>query len=150
MQTLDAVRELLLDGTAGTQEEISATLKGRGLSVTQSTISRTLRKLGAVRMIDQSGRAIYKLPDTLLSPASVRIQEDDSTLKGHIMRIVTNGSLIVIHTTPGSASLIARVLDTRRPGGILGTIAGDDTIFCAPASAESIPSTIATIRGLFT
>ena len=57
--------------------------------------------------------------------------------------------MIVIHTSPGSASLVARHLDINRPGGILGTIAGDDTIFVAPGKDISIKQTIAAIRESF-
>ncbi len=148
MQTLDAVKILLMNGHAGTQEEISEKLKGRGLNVTQSTISRTLRKLGAVRMTNTQGQAVYRLPESLAPNIMPKI-ESDTSLKGHLHNITTNGSLIVLHTTPGSSSLIARVLDSKRPGGILGTLAGDDTIFVAPASAESIPEAISSIRNLF-
>jgi transcriptional regulator of arginine metabolism len=56
----------------------------------------------------------------------------------------------VINTTPGSASLVARQLDQTKPEGILGTIAGDDTIFVAPLSARKIEQTISAINALFT
>jgi transcriptional regulator of arginine metabolism len=57
--------------------------------------------------------------------------------------------LIVINTTPGSASLVARQLDQTRPEGILGTIAGDDTIFVAPVSSRKIEQTVEAISALF-
>ena len=60
--------------------------------------------------------------------------------------IQANQSLVVIHTSPGSASFVARHLDRTRPAGILGTIAGDDTIFVAPSSRRQIEATIREIR----
>jgi transcriptional regulator of arginine metabolism len=57
--------------------------------------------------------------------------------------------MIVIHTTPGSASLIASHLDHFKPAGILGTIAGDDTIFVAPAIEKDVRDTIAEIQNSF-
>ena len=61
--------------------------------------------------------------------------------------IEANESMIVLHTTPGSASLLARHLDTsRRAIGILGTIAGDDTIFVVPASTKKITTVIRNMK----
>ena len=57
--------------------------------------------------------------------------------------------MIVLHTTPGSASLVARHLDHAKPGGILGTLAGDDTIFVAPASLREVKATIRDIQKSF-
>ena len=57
--------------------------------------------------------------------------------------------MIVIQTSPGSASLVARHLDMNKPADILGTIAGDDTIFVAPSKDFSIKQTISAIRESF-
>ena len=123
---LDALTPLLARGEAGTQEEIREHLEKQGFEVTQSTVSRDLRRLGAIKAIDESGRTVYRFPlEGPLPTARV-------SLGDQILDIQTNGSLIILHTSPGSASLIARHLDHAQPGGILGTIAGDDTIFVAP------------------
>jgi len=57
-----------------------------------------------------------------------------------ITDIEHNGSMIVVHTSPGSASLVARQIDQLRgtSGGVLGTIAGDDTVFVCPRKAREI------------
>lgn len=145
MELLDSLRQILHSGAAGTQEEIRTLLQARGLDVAQSTVSRALRKLGAVRAADESGRARYRL-----TPAeAVDALDGDASLKGMLLNIISNGSLVVLQTSPGSASLLARALDQKKPAGILGTIAGDDTIFVAPASQQSIPDVIASIRALF-
>ena len=60
-----------------------------------------------------------------------------------------NGAMIVINTTPGSASLVARHLDSRGGENILGTIAGDDTIFVAPKKLSEIRQTLKAIRESF-
>lgn len=124
----DALRKLLSGGELSTQEELRDKLEKQNFDVTQSTISRDLRKLGAVRAIDTDGRNVYRLPDEFEPPLST---EGPSAL---VQEIRTNGTLIVIQTAVGSASLVARYLDNARPANILGTIAGDDTIFIAPAS----------------
>jgi len=145
MQRLNALRGLLEEGEISTQEELVEALRSRQFLVTQSTISRDLSRLGAVKARDTSGRIVYRLPEEL-TPAPGATTD----LKGLLVNVEHNGSLIIIHTTPGSASLVAHQLDKSKPEGILGTIAGDDTIFVAPRSLKSIEETIQAIMAEFT
>ncbi len=139
---LSALRRLLETGESSTQDELREQLEAQGFEVTQSTISRSLRKLGAVKGVDEDGRTVYRLagPEPLLPPT---VQTSISDL---ILSITNNGSIVVLKTPPGSASLVARHLDHYRPDGILGTIAGDDTIFVAPESVDRIEETEIAIR----
>ncbi len=124
-----------------TQVELVQALRDQQFPVTQSTISRDLSRLGAVKARDGSGRVVYRMPDeqSAISPLPT------ADLKGLLLNVQHNGSLIVIQTTPGSASLVAHQLDKTKPEGILGTIAGDDTIFVAPSSLLRINETIGAI-----
>jgi transcriptional regulator of arginine metabolism len=142
---LQALRGLLDEGTLSTQDELREKLGKLQFRVTQSTISRDLRKLGAVKAIDSDGRTVYRLGDEAVAP----VLASAGSLASLVVEIATNGSIIVVHTTPGSASLIARHLDNHRPGGILGTLAGDDTIFVAPASLKNLKGTIREIQTSF-
>ena len=144
-ERLNTLRKLLSNGDLSTQEELAVELSEQKFKVTQSTISRDLRKLGAVKAQDPAGRTVYRLPDDLSSPAMI----SGNSFAGLLVNIQHNGSLIVINTTPGSASLVARQLDQTRPEGILGTIAGDDTIFVAPVSSRKIEQTVEAISALF-
>ena len=119
LQRVNILRQLLTEGEISTQEELVDELRRQGFDVTQRTISRDLRRLGAVKAVD-AGRTVYRLPDAI--PLRTGVQSTD--LKSHLVDIEHNNSLIVIHTSPGSASLIARHLDHIKPAGILGTIAG--------------------------
>jgi transcriptional regulator of arginine metabolism len=125
------------------QEELREKLERMDFAVTQSTVSRDLRKLGAVKAIDPDGRTVYRLANEAPAPLVT------SSLADLIINIQHNRSMIVIHTTPGSASLIASHLDHFKPAGILGTIAGDDTIFVAPAIEKDVRDTIAEIQNSF-
>lgn len=138
---LDALRELLDEGTLSTQDELRDKLEKQGFDVTQSTISRDMRKIGAVRGFDSFGRTVYRLPEDISAPVIT-----PGSMGDLVTEIVTNGSIIVIHTTPGSASLVARHLDHFRPADILGTIAGDDTIFVAPATLTNLKAAIREIE----
>lgn len=120
-------------------------LRAQKFTVTQSTISRDLARLGATKTRDNSGRVIYRLLEETAGVMALPA----SDLKGLLVSVQHNGSTIVIHTPPGSANLVAHQLDRTRPAGILGTIAGDDTIFVAPRSTKLINETIAAILALF-
>lgn len=141
---LTALRRLLAEGNLSTQDELREGLKALKFKVTQSTVSRDLRRLGAVRAIETDGTIVYRLPE---EPQLTLAQSNG--IAGLVLDIQTNGVMIVISTVVGSASLVARHLDQVRPGEILGTIAGDDTIFVAPASIKNIPQVIKAIQASF-
>lgn len=113
----------------------------QNFEVTQSTISRDLRKIGAIKAVDASGSTVYRLAEDLGAGPTV----SQRSLKGHLVDIQHNGSMIVLHTTVGSASMVARHLDTIKPDGVMGTLAGDDTIFVAPTSLKKIDAIVRTL-----
>ena len=141
---LKILKELLEKGELSTQEELVHELKRKNFEVTQSTISRDLRKLGVIRVVDPSGRTVYKLSS---EPAALPVTQQG--IKNLITGINHNGSLIVIHTSPGSASLVARQLDILKRDGLLGTLAGDDTVFVAPASVLKVEQLLKSIKKEF-
>lgn len=138
LKRLNTLRDLLMLGEMSTQEDLVAELKRQKLTVTQSTISRDLRRLGAIKTVDGSGRTIYRLPDESTAPVPLAA----SSLRHLLVDINHNGHMIVIHTSPGSASLVARQLDQSLPSDILGTLAGDDTVFVAPTQVKRIKETL--------
>ncbi|MBL7543871.1 MAG: arginine repressor [Bdellovibrionaceae bacterium] len=143
---LKTLKDLLSKGELSTQEELVKELRDKNFDVTQSTISRDLRKLGAMKAIDSQGRTIYKL-----SEEAPNLPLPQSGFRHLIVDIQENGSMIVIHTSPGSASLVARQLDldSMKRQGIMGTIAGDDTVFVAPTSPRKIKHVVQLIHAEF-
>jgi transcriptional regulator of arginine metabolism len=134
-ERLFVLRQLIREGEASTQEDLCSALKRKKYDVTQSTVSRDLRRIGAVKATNIEGEIIYLLPEQHLAQIP-RTSHDVSQL---VVSIASNESMIVIHTTPGSASLIASDLDRMRLSlGILGTLSGDDTVFVAPVSTKQI------------
>lgn len=128
---------------ADTQEAICAALKKMGYDVNQTKVSRLLRKVGAIKVVNTAGQTVYSLPR---EPAPPSIK---TSLADLITDIVANETLVVIFTSPGSASMIARVLDYNQiTTEILGTIAGDDTIFVAPKTTKDIQRLTQEIKSL--
>jgi len=142
---IQILKELLLDGEASTQDELREALEKKNFSVTQSTISRDLKRVGAIKTVDGQGRTVYRLSDELVMATHVPAPIA-SSIKDLVLAVRSNGVMIVVRTTPGSASLVARHLDTRESNDILGTLAGDDTVFVAPASVKNIDLTLLKIQ----
>lgn len=139
----NVLREILMAGVASTQEELCHALAKKGFAVNQSKISRLLHKVGATKSKNDRGQFVYLLPKEPVPPSMT------SPVVNLIIEIVSNEALIIIRTSPGAATLIARLLDyNQKKIGILGTIAGDDTIFIAPKSVQKINRTIEDIKSL--
>ncbi|QJC34710.1 transcriptional regulator ArgR [Enterobacteriaceae endosymbiont of Donacia crassipes] len=128
-----------------TQIEIVRALQEEGFhSINQSKVSRLLTKFGAVRIRNTKMEMVYCFPLELGIPNTT------SPLKNLVLDIDYNDILIIIHTSPGAAQLIARLLDSLgKPEGILGTIAGDDTIFVVPTRIFKTINLYNSIQNLF-
>jgi transcriptional regulator of arginine metabolism len=145
-----ALRQLLRDGTAGTHDDICQSLQKQGLEANQPKISRLLHKLGAIKVTNEAGENIYRLPHEhgLMHELNMTSAKQIPA-KQWLIDIVHNETLIVIHTTPGAANLIAREVDLHQAKlGILGTIAGDDTIFIVPKQIKQLKQIIEGIKKL--
>ncbi len=120
-----AVARVLSAQRIGTQEGLQAALRREGVRATQATLSRDLTRLGARRVSRPDG-AWYEVD----GPAEA---QRSAALRGLVLGLKTNASLAVVRTAVGAASAVARAIDDARLAEVLGTIAGDDTIFVAPA-----------------
>lgn len=142
-QLEEDLKELLTRGVANTQEEICKQLQQIGHDINQSKASRLLRKIGAVKSKNEFGQVVYRLPK---EPAPAH---SSNILSSLIIDIVANEQLIVIHCHPGSASLVARLLDHHmQTTQIIGTVAGDDTILVVPKSTKKINNTLLAIKSM--
>ena len=142
---VSAFKDLLKQEQFASQGEIVDALKAQGFdNISQSKISRMLSKYGAVRTRNARQEMVYCLPAELGVPTA------KSPLRQLVLDIEHNEMMIIIRTSPGAAQLIARLLDSlSKADGVLGTIAGDDTIFIAPTSVKDIDSTIDSLEKLF-
>jgi transcriptional regulator of arginine metabolism len=134
---LQALRGLLARERTSTQDELREEMDRLGFAVNQSTVSRDLRRVGAIKVPDVSGRTGYRLPggESASPPTAVR------SLGALVRSVRHNGAMIVILTDPGSASLVARHIDGLRSDLIAGSIAGDDAVFVAPSSIKTVAKT---------
>lgn len=131
---LSTFKTLLREKEMRSQDELAYELSIRGFTnISQSKVSRMLSKVGAVKTRNSHNKVIYQLPAELVIP-KVNYSIDTIALD-----IKHNGSQIIVKTGAGGASLIARILDSlEESAGIMGTLAGDDTVLVIPESIKNI------------
>jgi transcriptional regulator of arginine metabolism len=136
---------ILKEGHASTQKEIVTALHAAGHQVTQATVSRDLKGIGALKLTIGDEPA-YRLPDQVprLSGGDLMARNLMRTISDFAVRIEPAGSLVVVVTAPGHAAAVARAIDMAVTDDVIGTVAGDDTIFVAtpdPNAADRLART---------
>lgn len=126
-------KRLLQTHNFSTQDNIRDALIKEGFDdISQSTVSRLLTKLKIIKIPNVYGKRVYCFTETT-NPTHI-----DSEIASQIEFITHNKLVIVVKTHPGSAQLIARIIDLHPHKEILGTIAGNDTIMVAPCNIDRI------------
>lgn len=145
----DLIR-ILRGGHAATQQEIVAALRGAGHDVTQATVSRDLQEVGAVKV--RAGRSLeYRLPDEVPRTAGSELMARNlrRTLKDFALDVRPAANIVVVVTAPGHASAVARAIDLAGLEAVIGTVAGDDTIFVATPSDASAEALVASWMAVY-
>ena len=131
---LETLRLIISSQEMGNQEELLAALRKEGYVVTQATLSRDLKQLKVAKAATMRGNYIYVLPNvTMYKRVSTPAQVKEMMQVPGFLSIHFSGNMGVIKTRPGHASSIAYNIDASHISCILGTIAGDDTIFIVVA-----------------
>ncbi|MCR9191837.1 MAG: ArgR family transcriptional regulator [Gammaproteobacteria bacterium] len=147
--TTQLLRKILIEGNARTQSEIQQVLKKQGVISSQPKISRLLHQIGAVKIVDNHGKTQYRLPHETGLLHELTSPQEKVLFRQWILDVTANETVIIIHTTPAAAMLVARAIDQNREAlDILGTIAGDDTLFIAPKHIKEISQTVNKITKL--
>jgi len=115
---------LIQSGLIHSQTDLVAHLKKSGFRVTQTTASRDLEEIGAVRGRNNQGDSVYQIRESS-DDALTRVNPVPSKL---ILSVDHSANLAVVHTPPGAAQFVASSLDHANLTGVIGTLAGDDTI----------------------
>ena len=140
------IAQLIEKGHVENQEQLQTLLAERSVRVAQATLSRDLRELGVVK-----GPSGYALPGaggngtngTHAAPGG-RMLED--ALRTFLLRADRGGNLVVLGTAPGHAQALALAIDRAELPGVLGTVAGDDTVFVAARSQRAARELLDTIH----
>lgn len=141
-QRRNRIIELLSDFPIRNQQMLQSRLALEGINVTQATLSRDLNEMG-----------VLKSPDRYLPPANgTAVTTNGShvrrSLEQSLLSIDWGSSMVVLRTPPGHANALAVELDREREDDVLGTIAGDDTIFIAVRSAQAARTLVDRLKEL--
>ena len=129
-QRLEAVKMLISSQELGSQEEVLQALEKEGFKLTQATLSRDLKQLKVAKAASMNGKYVYVLPnDTMYKRVTTPRMASEMLQSSGFVSISFSGNMGVIKTRPGYASSIAYNIDNGHTPSIIGTIAGDDTIF---------------------
>ncbi|GLT20105.1 hypothetical protein GCM10007938_38880 [Vibrio zhanjiangensis] len=141
MNLVTACKKLLQQQSFSTQHQLREALVDVGFTgISQSTVSRLLSQLGVIKVQNTCGKKVYCIT---VETAPVRVE---SSISSQIEFITHNQSMVVVKTRPGSAQLVARLVDIDPHIDILGTVGGNDTVLVIPKDTQHIDETERVVR----
>lgn len=139
----DKIIELIENNEIETQEELAQRLLNAGFKVTQATVSRDIRELKLTKVTAEDGKQKY----ALLKPhTSATTDKYNRVLGDGLVSMDTAQQLLVLRTVPGMAMAVAAAVDALKLDGMVGCIAGDDTIMCAIKSSRDTERIVSKIK----
>ena len=144
------IARLLAEGSVTSQGQLVELLAADGVLATQATVSRDLEELGAVKVRVAGGETVYAIPEL----AHERVAPEDAlrrVLGDWLADVSSSANLVVVRTPPGSAHVVGSALDRAGLPGVLGTVAGDDTILVVtstPTGGAAVARRLASLAGL--
>lgn len=119
--------QMIEQSAVTSQQRLVELLSDSGVEATQATVSRDLEEIGAVKVRSGGGEPVYAVPE--LPKDRLAPEEHLRRVLGDwVVEVATSANLVVVRTPPGSAHVVASALDRAAVAGIVGTVAGDDTI----------------------
>lgn len=127
VQRQQAIAKLIAKHAVTNQPQLVELLAEDGIAATQATVSRDLEDLGAVKVRVPGGDTVYAIPE--YEPQRIAPEDQLRRVMGEwVAEVKHSGNLVVLRTPPGCAHVVASALDRSGMPGILGTVAGDDTL----------------------
>lgn len=140
----EKIIEIISNYEVETQEDLAQRLNEAGYSVTQATVSRDIREMSLVKVPGVRVRQRYMV--ALGDTGSSFGRQYAGVLQDGIVAMEQAGNLLVIKTESGMAMAVAAAIDAMKIEGIVGSIAGDDTIMCAVKTEEMVAGVMADMR----
>jgi transcriptional regulator of arginine metabolism len=140
-----AILDLIEGQDVETQEELAEMLKERGILVTQATVSRDIKELHLLKVLSESGSYKYATLDKAekgMTERFIRIFSET------VLSMSNANNLIVVKTLPASANAAAEAIDSLHWGSVVGTLAGDNTIFVAVRTADEVEGVMERFRAM--
>ena len=135
----DMISKIIAAQNVETQEDLAELLREQGFSVTQATVSRDIKELRLIKVLTPEGRYKY----ATVEKAEADLQERFIRMFANcVLSVTSTGNLVIIKTITGSASAAAEAVDSLKWPDVLGTIAGDNTIFIAIREGKPVSDMI--------
>jgi transcriptional regulator of arginine metabolism len=129
VQRQQAIARLIAVHAVSNQPQLVELLAGEGILATQATVSRDLDDLGAVKVRVPGGDTVYAIPE--YEPNRLAPEDQLRRVMGEwVAEVKVSANLVVLRTPPGCAHVVASALDRSFTSGLMGTVAGDDTLLC--------------------
>jgi transcriptional regulator of arginine metabolism len=142
-----AISRLIGHQAVTNQPQLVALLADEGIVATQATVSRDLEDLGAVKVRVPGGDTVYAIPE--YEPERIAPQDQLRRVMGEwVAEVKHSANLVVLRTPPGCAHVVASALDRSALAGLLGTVAGDDTLLCIAEESTGGAKLAVELRGL--
>lgn len=138
--------EIIAQQPVETQEDLVNLLRRQGLTVTQATVSRDIKRLGLVKVPWADGRSRYAAPERP-SPADV-LRRLQHAATEYVLSVDAGEDLVVVRTLTGRANAVAAAIDEMQWEDVVGTVAGDDTILVVPRRRALRDRVLARLRRL--
>lgn len=129
------------------QPQLLELLREVGVRTTQATVSRDLDELGAIKVRAQGGQSVYALP-VIETDRIAPLDQLRRVLGEWVAEVSSSGNLVILRTPPGCAHVVASALDRSAIDGLLGTVAGDDTLLCVAIEATGGATLAKQLRAL--
>ncbi|MBQ8027596.1 MAG: arginine repressor [Clostridia bacterium] len=142
---LELILQTIDSQDISTQEELLTALKEHGLDVTQATVSRDIKELGLVKSMGHSGKYRYSLPKASSTDA---VKSFHNIIAPSVLWVDYAVNTVVIKCYAGMAQAVCAAIDTMELNGVVGTIAGDDTIFVLCRSEELAVEFMHSVRNM--
>ncbi len=145
-----AISRLIGQHAIGTQPHLLDLLGREGLRTTQATLSRDLDELGVIKVRASGGQSVYALP-AIETDRIAPFDQLRRVLGEWVADVASSGNIVVLRTPPGCAHVVASALDRSGIEGLLGTVAGDDTLMCVAVptiDGEELAARLRTLSGL--
>ena len=142
---LQTIRRIVSRNSLESQEELLTALREEGFVCTQTTLSRDLKQLRISKVRVRNGHSIYALPREGQFEVIPTLEEINQTK----WQLNFSGNLMVVHTPPGHASIVAYDIDNIRHPFFLGTVAGDDTVIVVLAEEVNREAAGRIVRDMF-
>ena len=147
VQRQQAIARLIEQHAVTNQPQLVELLAEAGITATQATVSRDLDDLGAIKVRVPGGATAYAVPEFV--PERVAPLDQLRRVMGEWVADVSHsGHLVIVRTPPGCAHVVASALDRSGFEGLLGTVAGDDTMLCVATEAVGGARLAAELREL--